>query len=53
MSIVKLEDFESFAEYLGLYGLDSDLFYESYYNVQPKDEDEYYMVFDLVENYDC
>ncbi len=34
-----VSDLESFAEHLGLDGIDSDLFYECYYNVSDEDED--------------
>lgn len=36
-----MSDIEKFAEYLGLDGIDSDLFYESYYEL---DEYDYYDV---------
>ena len=35
-----VEDLEKFAEYMGLNGIDSDLFYESYYKMN-KEDDEY------------
>ena len=34
-----VSDLESFAEYLGLNGQDSDLFYECYYNVNDEYDD--------------
>ena len=39
------DDILKFAEYLGLKGIDKDLFYESYYNV-PNEEYELDEVFD-------
>ena len=35
-------DLETFAEYLGLRGIDSDLFYESYYDMDPEQVESYY-----------
>ena len=41
------EDLERFAEYMGFEGVDSDLFYESYYNIRMgKTEDEYEIYWD-------
>lgn len=34
-------DLEKFAEYLGLEGIDSDVFYESYYQMNNEDYDNY------------
>ena len=34
-SIVVNEDLESFAEYIGLTGVDADMFYEVYYEIDP------------------
>ena len=34
-SIVVNEDLESFAEYIGLTGVDADMFYEVYYDIDP------------------
>lgn len=36
------EDLLQFAEYLGLNGIDADLFYESYYNLDNRDVESYY-----------
>ena len=35
MTLTKNQDFESFASYLGLDGIDVDLFYEVYYDMDP------------------
>tara|TARA_B100000427_G_C15366067_1_gene532155 strand:- start:626 stop:766 length:141 start_codon:yes stop_codon:yes gene_type:complete len=35
------EDIEDFAEYLGLKGIDADSFYESYYQLNKTDYEEY------------
>ena len=40
------QDFESYAEYMGFKGVDSDIFYESYYQL---DNDEYEMERELEE----
>ena len=45
-----MDDLEKFAEYLGLTGIDSDLFYESYYGI---DNEEYERSYELEEYYDC
>ena len=45
-----MDDLEKFAEYLGLKGIDSDLFYESYYGI---DNEEYECSYELEEYYDC
>ena len=39
-----MDDLEKFAEYLGLTGIDSDLFYESYYGIDNEsyELEEYY-----------
>ena len=42
-------ELQDFAEYLGLKGIDSDLFYESYYKL---DSDSYDEVYDTMEAYD-
>ena len=44
-----VEDLEKFAEYMGLNGIDSDLFYESYYKMN-KEDDEYELYWE--ESYD-
>ena len=36
-------DIEDFAAYMGLNGIDSDMFYEQYYHLNVDDEDEEYM----------
>ena len=35
-------ELQDFAEYLGLKGIDSDLFYESYYDLDSESYEEYY-----------
>jgi hypothetical protein len=48
-------DLEKFAEHLGLTGLDSDIFYESYYNII-EDYDDYESSWEEQEvhlNYSC
>ena len=35
MTLTKNQDLESFASYLGLDGIDMDLFYEVYYDMDP------------------
>jgi len=38
-----VEDLEKFAEYMGFNGIDSDLFYESYYKINEEGEEyEFY-----------
>lgn len=37
----KNSDLEKFAEYLGLDGIDSDVFYESYYQLGSQEYDDY------------
>ncbi len=32
-----MSDFDSFAEYLGLDGVDADMFYEAYYDISPEE----------------
>ena len=32
-----MSDFDSFAEYLGLNGVDADMFYEAYYDINPEE----------------
>ena len=32
-------DLEDFASYLGLKGVDNDMFYEAYYNLEEEDDD--------------
>lgn len=44
-----VEDLEKFAEYMGLNGIDSDLFYETYYKMN-KEDDEYELYWE--ESYD-
>ncbi len=39
-------DFEKFANYLGLDGIDADLFYEAYFDLN--EDDEYEMVLEEV-----
>ena len=34
-------DLESFAEYLGIEGIDSDVFYEMYYQMDDTNDDDY------------
>jgi len=36
------EDIIKFAEYLGLSGIDADVFYESYYNLNNDEIERYY-----------
>ena len=43
------EDLLKFAEYLGMKGIDADVFYESYYDL---DNDEYESYYEEVE-YEC
>ena len=38
-----MSDFDSFAEYLGLDGIDADMFYEAYYDLD-RDDYEYELV---------
>ena len=38
---ISMSDFDSFAEYLGFRGLDADMFYEAYYDI---DTDEYELI---------
>ena len=42
-SVFPVSDVEDFASHFGLTGIDADMFYESYYNLNPEDwdEDEY------------
>ena len=47
-SLTSVQDLEGFAEYLGLDGIDADLFYETYYDL---DNEEYESVLD--HDYDC
>ena len=48
-----VEDLEKFAEYMGLNGIDSDLFYESYYKMNTeKLEEEYELHWDLYNDMD-
>ena len=48
MTLFNHDDVTDFAEYLGLIGLDADLFYESYYNL---DNRELEKELDYEENY--
>ena len=41
-------DLEKFAEYLGLEGIDSDVFYESYYAMGTEDYDDYEIAWEHV-----
>lgn len=41
-----VEDLEKFAEYMGFNGIDTDLFYESYYKMNNKEYDEYEFIWD-------
>ncbi len=34
-----MDDFENFASYLGFNGIDSDMFYEAYYELDSSDEE--------------
>ena len=34
-----MDDFENFASYLGFTGIDSDMFYEAYYELDANDEE--------------
>ena len=49
MSLLMDPELQDFAEYLGLKGIDGDLFYESYYQLDSEAYDE---VYDTMEAYD-